>query len=457
MPLYAVATKRYMPRCWQDAAGLADRQFFTIHKLPEAARPVLMSLDGASDFESFAFTPGQRKMLRMLIDKGYAEVCSLNAPCSPFQRPRSAQVRCLQEVHWAITGRCNLQCRHCFMESPSGRYAEPAWNELRQMVEQFVSANIPFVSLTGGEPLLHPAFGRLVTLLSQNGIAINQIATNGVALDDACLAMLLDAGQKPMFQISFDGVGRHDQMRGVPGTEAAALDAIGRCAALGCFTAVTSVFSRENIDALTETYEWLRDMGISMWMISRAQTAGLWQGGAAALSTGEMGQALYSLQRRWLQDGKPLHILMGNFFDARPDSAPLRHPIPPYHPQSPECPETMDRVFLLPDGKLLPCPGFTGTTIAGEMPGLWDMTLGEAVTDSALSRFCGDEKALRLSRNPQCQTCDYFTECGMGCRAYALTEGGSATGADPWTCELYQNGWKKHFAQAEREFTQREC
>lgn len=452
MPLYARATERYMPRCWNGAAGLADRRLFSVLEMPEAARSVLLGLDGASDFESYAFTNGQRAILRELIRQNYAEACEPGAPLSPFQRPRRTDGPYLREIHWAVTGRCNLNCRHCFMESPNGRYPEPSWAELERAVGQFARANAAFVSLTGGEPLLHPDIRRLVALLSETGISINQIVTNGTLLDDSFHKLLRDAGQKPAFQISYDGAGRHDQMRGAAGAEKAALDAIGRCVADGCVTAVTSIFSGENIGSLMESYEQLKAIGVTTWMISRAQTAGLWHGGPESLTTEAMGKALLALQRRWLEDGKPMHMLLESYYEARPGAA-----VPPqkqvgYSPESLECPETRERIFLLPDGRLLPCPGFTGTGIAGHMPNLRDWALTDALRDSPLTRFCRDEKSARLQKNPECAACGHFAECGMGCRAYALTEGGSLDGPDPGACEMYREGWRRRFTEAERLF-----
>jgi hypothetical protein len=87
MPLYVRAAGRYMPRCWNGAAGLADRLLFHVLEMPESATPVLLGLDGASDFESFAFTNAHRAMLREMIRQGYAEPCACRAPLTPFQRP----------------------------------------------------------------------------------------------------------------------------------------------------------------------------------------------------------------------------------------------------------------------------------------------------------------------------------------------------------------------------------
>ncbi|MDD3213377.1 MAG: radical SAM protein [Eubacteriales bacterium] len=452
MPLFARAAERYMPRCWGDAAGMGDRLLFRVQELPAEARPVLMGLDAQSDFESYAFTNSQRAILRELIRQGYAEACEQGAHLTPFQQPRKTDGPYLREVHWAITGHCNLNCRHCFMEAPAGKYPQPDWAALTRLVNQFVRANAAFVSLTGGEPLLHPDIRPLVALLSDNGITINQIVTNGMLLDASFSALLRETGQKPAFQISFDGLNCHDRMRGVAGAEKAALNAIELCVFEGFLTAVTSIFSRENIDSLLPTYEKLKTIGVSTWMVSRAQTAGMWHGGAAALTTEEMGEAFLKLQRLWLEDGKPINMLLESFYEARPAYAPPQHEHVCYTPETLECADTRERIFLLPDGNLLPCPGFTGTAVASRMPNLRERELTEVLQTSLLADFCREARFARLAKNPECASCEHFAECGMGCRAYALTEGGSLDGPDPNACTMYRQGWRRRFAEAERLF-----
>ena len=455
MSLFACTTPRYGPRCWRDAVGLADRQLFRVHMLPEAARPVLMSLNGDSDFDSYAFLPEHRAIVRELIRQGFAAECTAPAALSAFQRPRGTEARYLREVHWAMTGRCNLRCRHCFMESPENRYPEPSFDLLEQTVAQFVDANVAFVSLTGGEPLLHPDFDRLLSLLRDAGIPVSQIATNGTLVSESFLKKLDAFGQKPVFQISLDGVGTHDRLRGMPGAEARALDAIALCVAHRHITSVTSLFSRDNLHALLPTYERLKRSGISMWIVNQAQATGLWHGGPAALTADALGEALLTLQRRWLADGKPLHMLLASYYDAKPD-AEVKLPDVVYTADSLECPETRERIFLLSDGRLLPCPGFTGTAVAEAMPCLYDHSLTEILADSTLSRFSCDRKSVRLNQNPECQRCEHFAACGMGCRAYALTESGSLNAPDPRACAMYQQGWKNRFLQNERLFSAKE-
>lgn len=451
MARYARPAARYVPRGWGNLPlAFVDRQFFRVTSVPESMRAAFLGLDAQSDFDSFAYPPPQRAALDWMIRRGYAQECERGASLDAFARFRRADTPYLREIHWAVTGRCNLRCRHCFMEAPGGRYGEMDWPELTRMAEQMVRANVAMVSLTGGEPLLHPDIRRLIALLSESGIIVNEIVTNGTLLDEDFFAFLRAQGQKPMFQISYDGAGTHDEMRGVSGAETAALDAIRLCVQNGCFVAVTSIFSRENIGALLDTYETLKRLQPSTWLISRAQTAGLWQGGAAALSADEMGEALLALARRWFGDGQPLHMLLENYFEARPQGAPPARVRALYTPLSPECPETKERAFLLPDGTLLPCPGFTGTPLAARMPSLRESELADIWRESDFTRFCAESREARLQKNPECAACPDFAKCGMGCRAYALTEGGDLFGPDPGACRMYRGGWRERF-ERERE------
>ena len=171
-----------------------------------------------------------------------------------------------------------------------------------------------------------------------------------------------------------------------------------------------------------------------------------------ALDTAEMGRALLKLQRRWLEDGRPIYILMENFFEAIPHASTNAPNAPSYTPDDLECPETRDRLFLLPDGRLLPCPGFAGTALEAHMPRLYEADLIALRTESALERFCAQTRRERYLANPECQTCEWFAQCGMGCRAYALTENGGILRRDMGMCEMYRDGWRARFLAAQTEY-----
>ncbi len=114
------------------------------------------------------------------------------------------------------------------MEAPSGRYGELPFTAMAGLVGQFERANVVQVSLTGGEPFLRKDILEIVALLVAKRIYVNRIFSNGLLITDRHLEAIRQLGVVPVFQISFDGVGAHDQMRGVEGTEPKAIDAIRR-------------------------------------------------------------------------------------------------------------------------------------------------------------------------------------------------------------------------------------
>ena len=78
---------------------------------------------------------------------------------------------------------CNLNCSYC-----DTRYScenrDYTLMTLMDILEKVLSYNIPRVTLTGGEPLIHPGVKDLINSLVANNIEVN-IETNGaVDLDD---------------------------------------------------------------------------------------------------------------------------------------------------------------------------------------------------------------------------------------------------------------------------------
>ncbi len=72
---------------------------------------------------------------------------------------------------------CNLKCSYCDTRysCENNEYIEMT---LMDILEKVLSYNIPRVTLTGGEPLIHPGVKDLINSLVLNGIEVN-IETNG--------------------------------------------------------------------------------------------------------------------------------------------------------------------------------------------------------------------------------------------------------------------------------------
>lgn len=112
----------------------------------------------------------------------------------------------------AVTGKCNLACKHCSARTlQSAR--EMNDSELLDLVRQFDRAKVPQVAIFGGEPLLRPNLIPLVRELKKfpRRISLN---TNATLIDGEAARALVTAGIDK-FVVSIDGTKRHhDQQRG---------------------------------------------------------------------------------------------------------------------------------------------------------------------------------------------------------------------------------------------------
>lgn len=107
-----------------------------------------------------------------------------------------------------ITGRCNLSCDYCWQREVPGRTSEntkTSQNELtgEEWIEIVNSIpRISFIGLTGGEPLLHPDFKKIIRHLG--GRFRFTINTNGILLDDDMIKNLIESKASNL-SISLDG------------------------------------------------------------------------------------------------------------------------------------------------------------------------------------------------------------------------------------------------------------
>jgi len=91
-----------------------------------------------------------------------------------------------REVMFAVTNACNISCRTCaFGKVPRSEQRFVATNVLGPVLDHLREGGVRMVSITGGEPLLHPEFLRICQEIDERGMMISYIATNGTLLDEA--------------------------------------------------------------------------------------------------------------------------------------------------------------------------------------------------------------------------------------------------------------------------------
>lgn len=200
-------------------------------------------------------------------------------------------------VFFHILTRCNLSCRHCYINPDQhGRKTLPL-----AVIEQWLSAfshkcetaNVIFL---GGEPTLHPELADAVKTARSMGYGSITIDTNGYLFHD--ILSRLSPREVDYFSFSLDGATRetNDRLRG-DGCYERCLAGIAQAAALGFNTSLIYTVSSINLHELDQMPALLQRLGIRRFFI---QVIGL-RGKSAAGTGGGSPEELQVDPASWLR------------------------------------------------------------------------------------------------------------------------------------------------------------
>lgn len=164
----------------------------------------------------------------------------------------------------ALNYRCNSRCSYCYIWKHHAENTPLADVELA--IDQLARLGVLLISLTGGEPFLHPDLSAIVAHVRQTG-RFAAVTTNGLLLSSK-LRSVVDAGLNSL-NISLDTTDPvlYQRLRGVPlnrvlrGLSVALAERERRPELT---VGINCVVSRANIDCVPELVEYCRQVGISI-------------------------------------------------------------------------------------------------------------------------------------------------------------------------------------------------
>jgi MoaA/NifB/PqqE/SkfB family radical SAM enzyme len=111
-------------------------------------------------------------------------------------------------VAWQITNECNLACLHCIEESGPGKAFRDELDEQQtfRVLGELMDGEVPYLSFSGGEPMIHPRFFEMVEFVCARGAEL-KVETNGHYLSAQNCERLQRLGVKAV-QLSLDGASR---------------------------------------------------------------------------------------------------------------------------------------------------------------------------------------------------------------------------------------------------------
>jgi radical SAM protein with 4Fe4S-binding SPASM domain len=449
--MYLRLKDNYVLRGWKGLPyGITDTRTGQTLLLDALTFQAVSFCDGQTDLSSPLLLPSHHEAISKLMKEGIVEECSQSHLLDSYQKYRKTESRFADSIHWSITGKCNLRCRHCYMSAPQAKYGELTTAQCLEIIHQISDANIGKVSLTGGEPLVREDFWQLVDALIEKRIAIYQIFTNGVLVTDEFLDQLKAREIQCAIYLSFDCCDCHDWIRGVPGAENAAIEAIKRARSRGFSVGIETALHKDNLAKLTETYELLKSLDITSWKISPIVGVGNWEQlqGQYDIPIKDLYDAYLPLIKKHAADNAPFAMMLSGFYYCGKGSNQYIIPFIKYDGSEKSLRKTVCRScrinpYIMADGRLLPCIPMTDTYIEKKMPNLLTTTIAEAMTSSYYFDIIDTRLEDLFRENNECTDCEHKLRCGMGCRAHAINCSGSFYGIDSASCYFFKNGYEE--------------
>lgn len=171
----------------------------------------------------------------------------------------------LNTIYFYLTEGCNLACRHCWI----GPSFDPAGDKHHTLpVELFETAimeakqlGLNRVKLTGGEPLLHPAFMDLLEIIRRENLTVI-VETNGLLCTPE-VASSIAKFRSRFVSVSIDGADAqtHELIRGVPGSFEKAKQAVRNLADASTPPQIITTLMRYNAHQVDEMVRLAENLG----------------------------------------------------------------------------------------------------------------------------------------------------------------------------------------------------
>lgn len=327
-----------------------------------------------------------------------------------------------------ITERCNLHCAHCFVSSGNWGSHLPASDILQKVLPRLLNARVERITLTGGEPFVHPDLMEICASIVETGLPLG-ICTNATLATDEDIDQLRRLGNTHI-NVSFDGFRpeSHGRFRGSIDSFAATVSNTRKIAEAGLLQGLLST-----PNALTEVEEFARlcefalEIGAEYVLMNPLSRFGRGVKSQKRLAADEDSmRAIRAVTSRFCEQGLDLALIR-----FPNDSKPLGG-----------C-EAGKLIYVFTDGATAVCPYLV---FAARSPyskySDTEFLVGNILEQDVTSALDAYDFYGRfpVGRDPKCSGCALNTACGKGCPAAVVSRGHYIGDIDTEQCPVPDSG-----------------
>lgn len=410
------------------------------------------------EFELLQLCDGEHDLkpsheLEHLLHHGYIEPCEKGNRPTPWSRFREYDNYYFPKMNLMITGKCNLNCLHCFNAKDNAPLnTELTYEQVLDILDQAKDIGVHAFTITGGEPLVHRRFLDIVKAIYERNMFVFELNTNGLLITQQMLDAFKELGCRPLIKISFDGVGYHNWIRQHPKAEDLTLKAIKLCIENGFRVKAQTQVNRKNVGAMMETARLLDDLGVSEMRIIRTTEAPRWEKNSPDSSLGfeEYYQAMTDFAKQYIHSGMSMVIDVWQLLRLFPrsksyDLVPIACSKDEFNIRIPMCKGNRGMIAISSSGEAVPCLQMSGWFLERKISlgNVLKTPLKELVRESDYLNLAMAPLLKQILENDKCGNCKYYKACTGGCPALGLlySRDGDYYHEDILKCLFFENGW----------------
>lgn len=329
---------------------------------------------------------------------------------------------------WHITDACDQRCKHCYIFSENqGKHLDSMdWEQMQKTFYNCLDFcktyhRLPYFYLTGGDPILHPDFWRLLELLKKHEIPFTILGNPFHLTEEVCLRLKEYGCEK--YQLSIDGMRQtHDWFR-KPGSFDVTLERIGCINRAGIRSVVMTTVSGVNIDEVPDIIDTVVNAGVNVFAFARY-----------CPTSAEKGTGIQPLRyRKLLEDcDRKFREYEAQGYKTYFNKKDHLWTLYEYETGAFQIPETAEagmiyggcncgncHLTILPDGNVFACRRVqnsgVGNVFTGRLADMW---------------VCQMEEYRNYETFEKCSKCELLPWC-RGCPAVASSKTGNFYAADP--------------------------